>query len=412
MIDFSRHTLKNGLRVLLHQDNSSPIMALNVLYDVGARDEDPAQTGFAHLFEHLMFGGSVNIPEFDRVLESVGGQNNAFTSNDITNYYITVPKSNIETALWLESDRMLSLAFSEKSLEVQRQVVIEEFKQNYLNQPYGDTSFLIRKLAYKTHPYQWPTIGKDLSHIEEAKMEDVKAFFSKFYAPNNAVLCLSGDFDLDEMKAQIERYFGSIPSQIIPTRNLNSEPKQTEARLLEVEREVPNDTLYKAYRMAGKYDSDFQASDILSDLLSQGKSSILYQKLIKEQGIFIDISSYVGGSYDPGLFYIVGRPKAGIDLKTADLALENVLQEFINQPVDIKALEKIKNKFEVAERYNQLSVLNKAMALCEAELSGDADRVNTQLEDYRNVSPDQVLSVAKQILNPTQCSTLYYRAKT
>jgi len=394
MINYTKYSLNNGLKVILHQDKSSPIVAVNLLYNVGARDENPEKTGFAHLFEHLMFGGSVNIEDYDRVLERVGGQNNAFTSNDITNYYITLPKNNLETALWLESDRMLSLAFSEKSLEVQRQVVIEEFKQNYLNQPYGDTSLLIRELAYKKHPYRWATIGKEIEHIENATMDDVKSFFYKHYAPNNCILTISGDFDEADVKAMIDKYFGDIPNRKIAQRNLPTEPKQTEARFLEVERNVPAHMLYKAYHMVGKHHKDYPVCDLISDILSRGEASVLNMELVKNQNIFSQIDAYVGGSDDPGLFYIVGQVSDGVSLEAANTAVEKVIDTFVEASISQKQLTKVINKFEVAHVY-KLSIPG----------------VNSHLEKYRSVEVSDIKRLSEEIFTKENCSTLFYKAK-
>ncbi|MGB1294769.1 MAG: M16 family metallopeptidase [Flavobacteriales bacterium] len=411
MINYTKYSLNNGLKVILHQDKSSPIVAVNLLYNVGARDENPEKTGFAHLFEHLMFGGSVNIEDYDRVLERVGGQNNAFTSNDITNYYITLPKNNLETALWLESDRMLSLAFSEKSLEVQRQVVIEEFKQNYLNQPYGDTSLLIRELAYKKHPYRWATIGKEIEHIENATMDDVKSFFYKHYAPNNCILTISGDFDEEEVKVMIDKYFGDIPNREIAQRNLPTEPKQTEARFLEVERNVPAHMLYKAYHMVGKHHEDYPVCDLISDILSRGEASVLNMELVKNQNIFSQIDAYVGGSDDPGLFYIVGQVSDVVSLEAANTAVEKVIDTFVEASISQKQLTKVINKFEVAHVYQLSSVLHKAMELSFAELAGDAQFVNSHLEKYRSVEVSDIKRLSEEIFTKENCSTLFYKAK-
>lgn len=411
MINYTKYTLDNGLTVLLHQDESSPMVAVNLLYNVGARDENPEQTGFAHLFEHLMFGGSVNIENYDTVLERAGGQNNAFTSNDITNYYITIPKNNLETALWLESDRMLSLAFSDKSLEVQRSVVIEEFKQNYLNQPYGDSSLLMRSLAYEVHPYRWATIGKEIAHIADATMADVKSFFYKYYAPNNCILTISGDFNEEEVRGLVSKYFDDIPKREIPERNLPKEPKQSQPRFLEVERNVPADMLYKSYHMVGKQDDNYPACDLISDILSRGESSVLNTKLVKELKMFNQIDAYVSGSDDPGLFYIVGQLNDSVSLKEADNAVDDLLKDFCEQSITERQLTKVKNKFEVAHVYNLSSVLNKAMELSFAELAGDANKINIDLERYRNVQIADVDKNAKQMFRKENCSTLYYKAK-
>ena len=282
----NRHILGNGLRLVHSQDESTQMVALNILYNVGARDEHPEHTGFAHLFEHLMFGGSVNIPDYDTPLQLAGGENNARTNNDITNYYLTVPYQNVETAFWLESDRMLSLDFNERSLEVQRGVVMEEFKQRCLNQPYGDVSHLLRPLSYQTHPYQWPTIGKDLSHIANATLEEVKDFFFRFYAPNNAIIAVTGHISFEEAVRLTEKWFGPIPRREVPVRNLPVEQEQTEERRLVVERNVPLDALFMAFHMCDHLHPDYYAYDILSDILSNGRSSRLNQRLVQEKKHF------------------------------------------------------------------------------------------------------------------------------
>lgn len=408
MIQFEKFTLSNGLKVIVHQDISTPIVAFNVLYNVGARDEDENHTGFAHLFEHLMFGGSVNIPNFDEPLQKVGGENNAFTSNDITNYYITLPKENLETAFWLESDRMLSLAFTEKSLEVQRQVVIEEFKQNYLNQPYGDVWLLLRPLAYQVHPYKWATIGKEISHIENATMQEVKDFFNTYYTPNNAILSVAGNIELDEIKQLTEKWFGGIPSGNNNNRNLPKEPSQKEARRLEVKRKVPANAIYKAYKMCSKTHPDFYATDLLTDILSLGNSSKLYISLIKEQKLFSNINAYVLGSFDDGLLIISGHISENVSFNDAENGIINELEKIKKLAVTPKELEKVKNKVESMQAFSETSVLNKAMNLAINELLGDANKVNTDIEAYRKVSAEVIRRLANEIFNESNCSTLIY----
>ena len=408
MIDFEKFTLENGLRVIVHQDKSTPIVAFNLLYDVGARDEDENQTGFAHLFEHLMFGGSANIPNFDEPLQKVGGSNNAFTSNDITNYYITLPKDNLETAFWLESDRMLSLAFTDKSLEIQRSVVIEEFKQNYLNQPYGDVWLLLRPLAYQTHPYKWATIGKKVSHIENATMKDVKTFFYKHYLPNNAILTIAGNVELKEIKKLTEKWFGDISSGNVPIRNLPQEPKQTEERRLTVERDVPANAIYKAYKMCNKSHPDYHTTDLLSDILSQGKSSRLHNSLIKEQKLFSEISAFISGSHDEGLLTINGKLSDGISFEAAEKGIIQEVEKIKSQLIDNPELNKVKNKIESTHQFGETSVLNKAMNLSFAELLGDANDVNLEVEKYQNVNAADIKRIANDILIESNCSTLIY----
>jgi predicted Zn-dependent peptidase len=411
MINFERFELDNGLKVIVHQDKSTPIVAFNLLYDVGARDEDAARTGFAHLFEHLMFGGSVNIADYDEVVEKAGGQNNAFTSNDITNYYITLPKENLEQAFRLESDRMLSLAFTPKSLEVQRQVVIEEFKQNYLNQPYGDLHLLLRPLAYQKHPYQWPTIGKEVSHIEKATMEEVKAFFYKHYAPNNAILVVAGDVDAAEIKALSQKWFAPIERRDVPVRNLPKEPRQTKARKLEVERDVPVDVLYKAFHMCARTHKDFYATDLISDVLSRGNSSRLYNSLVKDQKLFSEIDAFIGGDLDEGLFYVAGKLASGVTMEQAEDGIDSEFEKLKSVLVEENELRKVKNKVISAHLFSELSVLNKAMSLATSELMGDVNLVNKEIAFYEEVNASEMQNIASDIFRDENSNTLYYKAK-
>ncbi|MCB9360040.1 MAG: insulinase family protein [Flavobacteriales bacterium] len=408
MIAFEKFELENGLKVIVHKDETTPIVAFNLLYDVGARDENENQTGFAHLFEHLMFGGSINIPNFDEPLQKVGGDNNAFTSNDITNYYITIPKENLETAFWLDSDRMLSLAFTEKSLEVQRQVVIEEFKQNYLNQPYGDVWLLLRPLAYQKHPYKWATIGKEISHIENATMQDVKDFFYKHYLPNNAILVIAGNVDLTKIEELSKKWFEDIKPGNVPIRDLPKEPIQTEERRLKVERNVPSNAIYKAYKMCNRTHPDYFATDLLSDILSLGDSSRLYKSLIKEQKLFSDINAYVMGSSDEGLFVISGNLSDGVSFEDAEAAIINEIERIKASSLTEAELQKVKNKQESAREFSETSVLTKAMNLAFAELNGDANLINTEADKYNKVTVKDIERIANQILISTNCSTLIY----
>lgn len=373
MIKISRHVLANGLRLVHSQDESTQMVALNIVYNVGARDEHPDHTGFAHLFEHLMFGGSVNIPDYDAPLQLAGGENNAWTNNDITNYYLTVPRQNVEIGFWLESDRMLSLDFNERSLDVQRGVVMEEFKQRCLNQPYGDVGHLLRPLAYKVHPYQWPTIGKELSHIANATLDEVKDFFFRFYAPNNAVLAVTGNISFEETVALTEKWFASIPKRDVPVRQLPQEPAQTEERRLVVERNVPIDSLFMAYHMCERAHPDYYAFDILSDILSNGKSSRLNRHLVQEKQLFSSIDAYISGTVDAGLFHISGKPAAGVSLEEAETAVREELNRLQNEAVTVQELEKVKNKFESTQIFGNINYLNVATNLAWFELNGAAE---------------------------------------
>lgn len=411
MINFNRFKLDNGLTVLVHEDHTTAMAVVNILYKVGARDESPDQTGFAHLFEHLMFGGSVNIPNYDAPLQSVGGENNAFTSNDITNYYITLPSDNLETAFWLESDRMLSLAFSDQSLEVQRQVVCEEFKQRYLNQPYGDVYLKLRPLAYKVHPYRWATIGKELKHIEDAKMEDVKAFFHKFYTPQNAIMVVAGDVTLEEVKALSEKWFADIPAGNAYERNLPQEPKQEEARQEIVEADVPVDAIYIAFHGVERLSPDYYTTDLISDLLSRGSSSRLYRSLVKENQHFSEINAYMMGSIDTNMFVVEGKPLAGVPLEEAEQHIWKELEKIKSEKVEESELQKVKNKVESTMLFTELSILDKAMNLAFFEMLSQAEDYNQEVAKYAAVTAEDVQRVAKELFSKENSSTLFYKSK-
>lgn len=411
MINYEKFKLKNNLTVIVHQDKSTPMACVNILYDVGARDEDEHKTGFAHLFEHLMFGGSINIANYDEPLQIVGGENNAFTTNDITNYYCTVPAENLETAFWLESDRMLSLAFTDKSLEVQRSVVIEEFKQRYLNQPYGDVWLLLRPLAYKHHPYKWATIGKEISHIEQATMDDVKSFFKKHYNPSNAIMVVAGNVELEHVKKLCKKWFESIPSGEKSLRNIPTEPLQQEYRSLTVERDVPINSIYRAYHMCARTDAEYHTVDLISDILSRGNSSRLYKNLIKDKQLFSDINAYVMGDFDKGLFVISGKINDGISIEDAEAGIDAEIEKLQNELVGVEELQKCKNKIESTVTYSETDVLNKATNLAISELLGDANLINLEIENYQKVTAEQIKEQANIILQKINCSTLFYLKK-
>lgn len=409
MIHYEQFVLTNGLRVYVHEDATTPIAAVNILYNVGSRDEDPGKTGFAHLFEHLMFGGSEHIPNYDEPLQKVGGENNAFTSADITNYYITLPSTNLETAFWLESDRMLSLSFDPQVLAVQQKVVIEEFNQRYLNQPYGDVWLKLRPLAYQVHPYRWATIGKDISHIENATLDDVKAFFFKYYVPNNAVLVVAGNVTVEQVMQLCKKWFEPIPAGEPYVRQLPQEPVQTAARFLEATAPVPLDALYKAYQMPGRFEAGFPAADLMSDMLGRSKSSRLYQKLLRDNPIFSNVGAYITSSIDTGLLLVQGTLNEGVTLEEADAAVEAVVQEMIDQPVSADELAKVKNQAEATLAFSEVELLNRVMNLAFAANAGNADWVNQEAAQIQAVTPDDVQAMARQILRKENCSTLYYR---
>ncbi len=412
MIQFERFTLNNGLRVLVHEDKSTPMAVVNVLYDVGARDEMADKTGFAHLFEHLMFGGSINIPIYDEPLQLAGGENNAYTTNDLTNYYCQLPAENIETAFWLESDRMISLAFSKKSLEVQRKVVCEEFKEHYINKPYGDVWHKLRELVYTTHPYRWMTIGKELKHIEDATLEDVKAFFNKHYTPANAVLVVAGNVEVEQVKALAEKWFGPIPAGNKYDRDLPAEPKQTEPRFLEVNADVPLDALYKCWHIYPRTDDRYYIADLISDILSGGGSSRLYQSLVKERQLFSSIDCSHMGSTDAGIMVIEGKLVTGVDIKLAEAAVMEELNKLQQDGVTETELEKVKNKTESAMAFEDMGVMNRAASIAMYELLGDAQLMNKELDKYRAVTAEQIALQSRIIFDETNCSTLHYLSNT
>lgn len=411
MLHFDRFTLSNGLRVLVHRDTTTPMVAVNVLYDVGARDENPERTGFAHLFEHLMFGGSENIPVYDEPLQMAGGENNAYTTNDITDYYIQVPVQNIETAFWLESDRMRSLAFSPDSLKVQQKVVSEEFKEHYLNKPYGDAWKHLRELAYTHHPYRWMTIGKELKHIEEAKLDDVKAFFFRHYRPVNAILSVAGNVDSSQILLLAEKWFGDIASGEKTIRHLPVEPEQTSERITTVHAEVPLNAIYKAWHMKGRLSPAYYAADLITEIMGNGYASRLHRQLVREQQLFSQINCYHTGSIDPGLLVVEGKIVEGKSVEEANLAIENTLLSLSLDGVTDTELQKAQNKIEAIVGFEDVSLLSRANNLAFYELLEDAERINTELDHYRSITSASLKETAADIFRKENCSTLLYRKK-
>lgn len=408
MIQYEKFVLGNGLRVLVHEDTSTPMAVMNIMYDVGSRDENPKQTGFAHLFEHLMFGGSINVPVYDEPLQMAGGDNNAYTSNDVTNFYIQLPADNLETAFWLESDRMLSLAFDEKSLEVQRKVVCEEFKEHYINKPYGDVWHKIREMAYKEHPYRWMTIGKELSHVENAKLEDVKKFFFKHYRPINAIMVVAGNVKTAVVKEFTEKWFGDIPSGEKYIRRLPVEPKQTAARKMEIKANVPLDAFYKCWHIYSRLDDRYYIADLITEVLSGGGSSRLFQSLVKEKQLFSNIECYHFGTVEAGLLAIDGKLVKGVKMEEAEKAIEEELEKMKQEKVSEEELQKVKNKTESMMAFEDMSVMNRANSLAFYELLGDAELMNTELNKYHAVTAEDILKECRIIFDDANSNTLYY----
>ncbi len=408
MINYEKHTLGNGLRVLVHRDTSTPMVAVNTLYDVGARDEHPDKTGFAHLFEHLMFEGSLHVPRFDYALQHAGGENNAFTTNDITNYYLSLPAQNLETALWIESDRMLGLDFSHQKLETQKNVVTEEYRQSYLNRPYGDAWLLMRPLAYDVHPYQWATIGKNIDHINEASLDDVRSFFASFYNPSNAILTVAGHVETQQVFAMADKWFGGIASPGKVQRQLPEEPVQQEAKRKTVERDVPQNQLYIVFHMCGRGHPDFHATDLVSDILANGESARLQARLVHDQRIFSEVNAYITGNLDPGLFVITGKPHNSVDIEKAEDMLWKEALDLVYNPPEDRELQKLKNKVEATHTFSESNQLAKAMNLAYYELQGDAAIYNRQMEAYERVTTGDIQRVAALTFRKENSSTLRY----
>lgn len=409
MIHFEQFSLDNGLRVIVHEDKSTPMAVVNVLYDVGARDENPDHTGFAHLFEHLMFGGSINIPSFDEPIQKAGGENNAYTTNDLTNYYCQLPAENVETAFWLESDRMLSLSFAPNSLEVQRKVVCEEFKEHYINKPYGDVWQLLREMTYKVHPYRWMTIGRELSHVERTTLEEVKQFFFKHYTPINAIISVAGNVSTKQVKQLTEKWFGNIPPGMKYVRSLPEEPVQNERRFQEKTAKVPLDAIYKAWHIFPRKDHRYYAADLISDILGNGNSSRLYEQLVKERHLFSNISCYHTGSIDAGLLVIEGKMIKGISLSEGDRAIEEELKKMKGELLQPSELQKVKNKVESTLIFEDISLSSRAASLAQYELLGDVNLINKELGFYQSVSSDEMQRLSSEIFSDNNSSTLFYR---
>lgn len=411
MIHYNRFTLENGLRVIVHKDTSTPLVAVNMLYCVGARDEDEEKTGFAHLFEHLMFGGSKNYPEFDVIVDESGGESNAFTNNDYTNYYLTLPVSELETALKLESDRMENLNMSQKSLDTQKNVVIEEYKQRYLNQPYGDVWLLLRELSYTVHPYRWSTIGKDISHIENANLDDVKQFFKKYYSPNNAILCVAGNVETQNVKELCKKWFGHIKKADEIIRKNIIEPEQTKARKLKVKRNIPQKAIYITFPMASRLEKEYYAFDLLSDILSNGRSSRLYNKLVKEKELFTEVNAFISGDTDNGLFIITGKYRDNVSMEDGEKALLEELHNIAYEPIEEEEFQKVKNKFESTMTFSQIKALDRAMNLCYFEFLGDIEQINKEVDSYQDLTIDFIQNLAKKTFINEKSNTLNYETQ-
>jgi zinc protease len=415
MIEFKRVVLENGLRVLVHEDNSTPVVAVNLLYDVGSRDENPERTGFAHLFEHLMFSGSKNAKEFDSFIQQAGGESNAFTNTDMTNFYATVPAENLETLLWLESDRMLALNINNKALNTQRKVVVEEFKETTLDEPYGDVWHHLSDMVYKKHPYRWPVIGLEPRHIEEATLTDVKDFYKKHYTPNNAIIVVTGNLEkagnTEGVIRKVEKWFGEIPKGDVPSRNLPKEPQQKKTIRKIVEANVPVEALYLAFRSPDRLDKDYYATDLLTDILSSGSSSRFYRRLLKEKRLFSEIDCYLTGSIDPGIILIEGKNTEGVTLEAAEEAIWTELETLKHELVSETELQKLKNKIESQQAFGDAGALNKAMNIAYYELIGNANLINEEAKKYNVITVEDIQKAAQKMFRKENSSVLIYKPK-
>ncbi|WP_235296755.1 M16 family metallopeptidase [Portibacter marinus] len=411
MIEYERKVLNNGLRVIVHEDKSTPLVAVNLLYNVGSKYEDPQKTGFAHLFEHLMFSGSQNVPDFDEPIQKAGGESNAFTNSDITNFYEILPVENIETALWLESDRMRSLVCGKKELKIQQKVVIEEFKETTLNLPYGDVWHTISGNAYKKHPYRWPTIGLIPEHIEKARLEDVLEFYNSYYLPNNAILTISGNIEPDRAFELVEKWFGRIPAGEVKSSNWEQEEPQRQHIKLETRSDVPLRSLYLNFHMSDRYHNDFYVCDVISDILSGGRSSRFYQHLLKDQELFSYIDAYITGTVEPGLFLIEAKPHDKIEIEEGIQAIWKELNALKNGEIEEQELEKVQNKIESSLVFSEVNNLNKAINIAYFEMIGDVSLINKQSELYRNVSINDIRKVAQKIFTLDNCTEIIYLPK-
>lgn len=412
-----RHTLANGLRIVHHEDTTTQMVAVNLLYNVGARNEDAEHTGYAHLLEHLMFEGSVNIPNYDIHVQLAGGENNAWTNNDLTNYYITIPKSNVETAFWLESDRMLGLALTEQSVKVQKEVVIEEFKQQHLNRPYGDVQHLIRALAYKVHPYRWPTIGITPQHIEQATRDTIMQFYHRYYIPGNAILSVVGNISFNEVVQMAEKWFGSIENKAMPSSTCRyihtplMEPEQKRMRRKTVYRHVPSDMIIMAFHMSDRYQQEYHVCDLITDILSAGQSSRLIQHLINTRKLFTSLDAYIQGSLDAGLLYIMGRLSDGVTFEEAEQAVWHELDTLKRVAVPDEELNKVRNRSESERTFNNISYLNRAINLAQLELIGQDPTLDDELTRYCSVTAEDIKHTSRKIFTKKNCSVLYYKKR-
>lgn len=411
MIEYRKTRLANGLTVVANRDRSSRMAAVNILYKVGARNEDPSRTGFAHLFEHLMFRGTREVPDFDTPVQMACGENNAFTNNDYTDFYITLPCVNVETALWLESDRMTGLDLSAEACEVEKRVVIEEFRQRYLNQPYGDMNMLLRALAYKSHPYRWGTIGLTPDHIEAATLDEVRDFYRRFYHPSNAILSVSGDIAADEVFSLADKWFGAIADRGTAPSALPPEPEQREARRQTVERDVPATSITIAYHMGDRLSSDFYAGDMASDLLAGGDSARLFERLIRGRKLFSGVNAYITGDMDGGLFVFTGQLLPSTTEEQAEEALHEEMEQLVSGAITDYEIEKVKNKFEANTLFGELNVMNKAMNLGFYAMLGDTALINREVDIYRSLTAGDVAGFARRTFRPENSSTLIYRAR-
>lgn len=411
MLEYHKIQLDNGLRVIVHEDDSTPMIAFNILYLVGSRNESPEMTGMAHLFEHLMFSGSKHIKDIDTLVQNAGGENNAFTNNDHTNFHEVFPAQNLEVAFWIEADRMRDLQLTKTKLETQKKVVVEEFKETTINEPYGDFWHHISEMAFKKHPYRWPVIGLKPEHIEQVKLEDAVAFYQKHYAPNNAIISIAGNVKIDDVRTMVEKWFADIPAKANVENSFPSETTQNAALRKTVQGNVPIDSIYIAFRMCDRVHPDFYTIDLISDILSNSRSARFYQNLIKEKRLFSTIDAYVMGTIDEGLFIIEGKLSEGIMIEIAEKAIWQELEILKSDLVSEYELQKNKNQIESALIFSESGTLNKAINLCFYESIGKLDLINREMEEYERITPNDIKRVANWLFENEKSFTLWYLAE-
>ena len=407
MIEIVEHKLPNGLKVVFNRNRSSQLAVVNMAYTVGARNEQPGKTGLAHFLEHLMFTGTFDVPSFDELLQSAGGESNAWTNNDLTNFYDVLPVNNLEVAIALEADRMCGLRLDDKSFESQKSVVVEEFKQRCLNVPYGNQEHLLRDLAYKVHPYRWPTIGQTVDDVQGITKDDVKYYYNNYYVPSGAVLSIVADADADEVLSMVERQFGDIEKTGTDKRPYSPEPEQQESRRLVTRQNVPYRRIVRAYHMGDRLCADYAECDILSDVLSNGRSSRLYRNVLAKGDLVSAIDASITANHDAGILKIQASLLPGVDFDKVEAAIDSEIEQMLDD-VTIDEIKKCINKYESNALFSNLTIEERASNMAQCCILGDVNMINTEIDKYQAVTCRSFVESAQKLLRTSNCSTLYY----